>query len=392
MREGPAPPTLGCVTELLRQRRPAAFDALVAVALFGLGLRGWAFGRGHTTVEMAGLAAVMCTALLWRRRRPTLVFLVVAAAALVQFLLMIRPQTADLPLLVATYSVAAYGDAQPALFALGAGVLGALLVAVKWANSDHRLLAFVAGSGAVAALWAFGQSVRNRRAYLAGLEERAAQLESERDAHAAIVAAAERARIARELHDVVAHSLAVMITQADGAEYALGDSPEKARSALATIASTGRGALAEMRRLLGVLRSDESISRSPQPDARALPALVEQMRQAGLDVEFCAVDVDRLPEGLSLTVYRVVQEALTNTLKHAGPGTRASVEVTLDRDGVALSVVDNGRTASAQPDPGGHGLAGMRERAALYGGSVTAGPVQAGGWRVDVVLREPVPV
>jgi signal transduction histidine kinase len=235
--------------------------------------------------------------------------------------------------------------------------------------------------------------MRYRRAYYASLEDRAARLEAERDAQVQIAAAAERARIARELHDVIAHNVSVMVVQADGASYALDTEPARAREALAAISGTGRQALAEMRRLLGVLRREGDIAssdRAPQPGIGELGELLDQARSAGLPVSFTVEgDPQPLPVGVALAAYRIVQESLTNTRKHAGPVVSAAVLLSYSPDAVVLTISDDGwgdLGGTALPGAPGHGLTGMRERVAVYGGSVTAGPRSGGGFEVVATL------
>jgi signal transduction histidine kinase len=232
--------------------------------------------------------------------------------------------------------------------------------------------------------WVLGDSMRYRRGYYAALEERAARLEREADAQAQIATAAERARIARELHDVIAHHVSVMVVQADGAGYALETSPERARQALAAISATGRQALTEMRRLLGLLRSgDTQVQLAPQPGLGQLRELVAQARAAGMSVSLTQEGAPRpLPEGAELAAYRVVQESLTNTRKHAGPAAAAAVTLRYAEVGLVVQVSDDGRGAGAAADGTGHGLAGMRERVEMYGGTMTAGPLPRGGYQV----------
>jgi signal transduction histidine kinase len=240
--------------------------------------------------------------------------------------------------------------------------------------------------------WLLGDMMRWRRGFYAALEERAARLERERDAQAQIAAAAERARIARELHDVVAHNVSVMVVQADGASYALDADPERARQALGAIAATGRQALAEMRSLLGVLRSagDITAELEPQPGIEQLTGLLEQARASGLLVSFTVEGVPRpLPPSAALTAYRVVQESLTNARKHGGPTVTAAVTLRFCEDGVAVTVTDDGKGTADPADGLGHGLIGMRERVELFGGTVSAGPRPGGGYRVAATL--PVP-
>jgi signal transduction histidine kinase len=235
-----------------------------------------------------------------------------------------------------------------------------------------------------------GDSTRYRRAYYTNLEERAAQLERERDTNAQIAAAAERARIARELHDVVAHNVSVMVVQADGAAYALDSDPGRTRAALAAISATGRQALAEMRALLGVLRRGDEVGQAalaPLPGLGQLDELLDQARAAGLPVTFELSGLPRpVPAGTALTVYRIIQESLTNTRKHAGGMAVAKVELWYGESAVELKVSDNGVGAAAPCDGAGHGLTGMAERAAMYGGSVQAAPVPGGGFAVTATL------
>ena len=290
-------------------------------------------------------------------------------------------------------------------------VLGALLLVLsaRWTNGRRassppdataqtpdiwtRVFVAVLMSTPFVLCWAWGRLTRVRAAYLVELEDRASRLERERDARAKVAVAAERTRIARELHDVVAHNVSVMIVQADGAAYVLDNSPQQAKEALSTIASTGRQALVEMRRLLGVLRTSETAGEYvPQPGVEELPDLLEQVRTAGLPVDFAASGDQRdLPRGLELTVYRIVQEALTNVRKHGGPGVRARVAVDFGDHDLEVLVEDDGRGAAARRDGDGeegpgHGLIGMRERVGMVSGSLDIGPRPGGGFRVRAVL------
>jgi signal transduction histidine kinase len=228
------------------------------------------------------------------------------------------------------------------------------------------------------------------------LSERARLLEIEREQEARLAATDERARIAREMHDVVAHSLSVTISQADGGRYAARTDPGAAITALETISATGRQALADMRVLLGVLRQDDAHELAPQPDTDAIPGLVQQVSTGGLEVRFDVTGRPRaLPPGPSLASYRIVQESLTNVLKHGGPQAHAAVWLNWRDDGLEIRVEDDGRGAGALPlDRGaangaGQGLLGMRERAALHGGQLHAGPREGGGWRVHALLPYP---
>jgi signal transduction histidine kinase len=206
-----------------------------------------------------------------------------------------------------------------------------------------------------------------------------------------VAAAAERARIARELHDVIAHHVSVMVVQADGAAYALRSDPQTAETALHAISRTGRQALNEMRHLLGVLRTDgdRAAQLAPLPGLGELRELLDQARAAGLAVTYTLSGTPReLPEGAELAAYRVVQESLTNTRKHAGLAASAAVTLTYEPAGLTVEVTDNG-FATPTPGSGGHGLAGMRERIGMYGGTVQAGPIESGGFRVVAHLPCP---
>jgi len=259
---------------------------------------------------------------------------------------------------------------------------------------DRVLFGIVFFCGSALLAWVLGDSMRYRRGYYAALEDKAARLEAERHAQARIAAAAERARIARELHDVVAHHVSVMVVQADGARYAMRNDPDRAETALEAISGTGRQALAEMRRLLGVLRSENQQSGlAPVPGLGELRELLDQARAAGLEVAYTLTGSPReLPEGAELAAYRVVQESLTNTRKHAGLAATAAVALRYEPDGLTVEVTDDGLGIAGGEGPAGHGLAGMRERIALYGGTVEAGPLPGGGFRVTARLPCPGPV
>jgi signal transduction histidine kinase len=227
-----------------------------------------------------------------------------------------------------------------------------------------------------AAAWIGGDALRTRRAYMDELEEKTERLERERETEAARAVAEEQSRIARELHDVIAHSLSVIVVQAAAARDVFDARPDRARNALDEIETTGRGALAELRRLLGTVRGEYA----PQPGLERLDDLVAQVRTAGLDVIVSIEGQPRpLPAGVDLSAYRIVQEALTNTLKHAD-ATRADIEVRFGRDELDLEIRDDGR-GNGGGDGTGSGLIGMRERVATYGGSLDAGPAQ-NGWSV----------
>ena len=290
---------------------------------------------------------------------------------------------------VALYTMVVYvGRRQAALYLLAQLVVSILQMWAGWSPQGWAPLLFV---GLIFALcWVLGEFVGARQAYQAELEARLHLLENERDQAGRIAVAEERGRIARELHDVVAHAVSVIVVQADGASYALGSNPELAERAVRTISETGRQALTELRRLLQVLRDEEGAAepRIPQPTADSLADLAERVRSAGVPVDLSVEGaLAELPAGVSLGVYRIVQESLTNTLKHAGPGARAQVRVRRTENLVDVEIVDDGagkaRALVPEPDlPGGNGVIGMRERAHLFGGILQVGPQAGGGWRV----------
>jgi signal transduction histidine kinase len=306
------------------------------------------------------------------------------------------PLPTDIAMVVLLYTVAAYRPRRasvPALLLCLAGSVAAVMVWMPSGGSNfvpHLAYATALFWGCSLLAWVLGDSMRYRRGYYAGLEDRAARLEAERHAQAKIAAAAERARIARELHDIVAHHVSVMVVQADGARYALRTEPGRAETALTAISATGRQALTEMRRLLGVLRSaGEQSGLAPVPGLGELRELLDQARAAGLEVSYTLSGTPReLPEGAELAAYRVVQESLTNTRKHAGLAATAAVTLRYEPDGLTLEVTDDG-IASPGGGQAGHGLAGMRERIAMYGGTVQAGPLAGGGF--GVTARLPCP-
>jgi signal transduction histidine kinase len=289
-------------------------------------------------------------------------------------------------LLVALYTVGAHCDRRTSRIAAGIiGVaLGVVLLTARWVDGIGNVASNVIIFGTV---WLIGDNLQTRRAYVASLQERAERAEENRLAEAKRAAAEERSRIARELHDVVAHSMSVMVVQAGAARRVLDTEPAQAADALQAIESTGRDALAEMRRLLGVLRQDDSrASLAPQPSLDGLPPLVDQFREAGLPVSYTVDGPERpLPAGVELSAYRIVQEALTNALKHAGPVGSVAVAVHYTDDAVQIEVVDDGRGATTNGD-GGHGLLGMRERVDVCGGELTTGPRAGGGYRVRARL------
>ena len=399
------------------RRHPRFVDGVLAAVLAsgglatGLVLRQWLLIPATLGVTIP---------VVFRRAHPTGAFATAVAVGAVQVAAGIRPSPADLAILILLYTLAAYTTRRRSALGLAVSLLGSaaelgrMRHATAVSLTDWLLMASILFAGPCLIAWVLGDSMRYRRAYYANLEERAARLERDRDAQAQIATAAERARIARELHDVVAHNVSVMVVQADGAAYALGTDPGRAREALAAISATGRQALAEMRVLLGVLRSTDEAGETstgaaarpgapagsvaaagtagraalaPVPGLGQLDDLLVQTRAAGLQVS-CAVEGEPvpLPDGTALAAYRIIQESLTNTRKHGGPWASACVLLRYTTDALELAVTDNGLGGAAASDGAGHGLTGMRERAAMYGGTIQAGPRMNGGFQVTAQL------
>ncbi|GII56333.1 two-component sensor histidine kinase [Planotetraspora thailandica] len=372
------------------RRHPVLVDSLTVspVILFCLSSARYSdvsqdVGMHISTAFAFALSVLLLAPLVVRRNRPREVFATIALISLGQWMLGMGILSANLAVLVAMYAVASRCTARWAIAAGLVAELGLLMAQSRWGGFQPS--AFASMSVFVIAIWIAGIYVNTRHRYVESLVERAERAELERDQQARIAAAAERARIARELHDVIAHNVSVMVVQADGASYAISSDPEQARRAVQAISSTGRQALAEMRRLVGVLRQDGGFREkyAPQPGVAQLADLVEQVGDSGLPIDFTVSGTPRdLPEGEQLVIYRIVQEALTNTLKHGGPGARAVVDIAYGSAGVTLRISDDGRGAAATPGQGGHGLLGMYERAAMYGGTVDAGPRPGGGFQV----------
>jgi signal transduction histidine kinase len=354
--------------------------AILSVAWFvdraGSGLSGWV------------LQVALIVPLVWRRRYPVAVFAIIALVALVQWVIGIE-MVGDIALLVSLYTLASHRSRVVATAGAALVEMGAVMASFRWslAGSWPRSLVFL--SGLVAAAFLLGTNLRSRRSRLAAVTERAERLEREREQQALIAATAERTRIAREMHDVIAHSLAVMISLADGASAKLHSDPERASTAIQDLSRIGRQALGDTRRLLGVLRDDGAPEGlAPQPGLAQIDGLLAQVRTTGLAASLAIKGEPRpLPPGAELTVYRIVQEATTNVLKHAVEATSVVVVLDYTADLLDLSVQDNGRVPSVgsgyrSPLGAGHGLSGMSERAAIYRGTVVAGP-SVGGWLVE---------
>lgn len=329
------------------------------------------------------LALASALALYVRRQRPLEVFALAAVATLAQGLVQVG-QTTSIVLLVAVYTVCSRRPRDTGLAA--AGVAAATLVVGPLSHGTGQSLpAIVSRVGTVAAATATGLYFGARWAYFEALRARAEQLARERMLLAGLAVDEERVRIARELHDVVAHHVTLLTVQAGAVGETL-DPAHPARPVLDSMTATGRQAMEEMRRMLDVLRPEPAAERGPQPGIDEIGALVEQTRAAGIPVHLRIEGNARpLPAGMGLSAYRIVQEALTNVVKHAGPA-RADVLVRYLPGALELAVRDDGRGAARTDMNGGHGLVGMRERAALFGGELEAGTRAGGGYTLRAVL------
>ncbi|MFE0629861.1 sensor histidine kinase [Streptomyces sp. NPDC058864] len=383
------------------RRHPTWVDGFWALVLLGFSSL-WIANdelHAHSRAAAVPLALALSLVVALRRRMPEKMLLLAVLVGVLQLVLDVQANPGDFAMLVIIYTVAANGARWASRLAFAGGLVASTISTLRWPNegggqwADAVSAVFLAVPFLLA--WVIGDSLRTRRAYYAELEERAARLQREREAQSKAAVAAERARIARELHDVVAHNVSVMVVQADGAAYVLNASPEQAKQALETISTTGRQALTEMRRLLGVLRAgdDGGGEYVPQPGVDQLTDLIEQVRGAGLPVAFEVEGVSRpLASGVELTAYRIVQEALTNTRKHGGPEAHAKVRLTFGDGDLALLIEDDGRGAQQElyegggEDGQGQGLIGMRERVGMVSGTLDAGPRPGGGFRISAVL------
>lgn len=377
------------------QRRPLLLDVPVAIAfvlLTAVSLQAWS--RLWPLVALAMLVLVV------RRSHPALSFTVVSIALLLRVPLTSSLIVSDVAFLVALYSLASYGPRRPLrLGGLGVALIGSLIASLSFTTvvgypTDRTavVFTFVACAGASLSAWTLGDLKRARLQRLADLRDRAERIERERENELALAVQNERASIAREMHDVVAHALSVIVVQADGAAYAAQRRPDDTRAltieALETIGSTARDALGETRRLVGVLRDPTSGAElDPSGGLARLDDLVARVRAAGVPVTLeVRGEAQALPVGVDLAAYRVVQESLTNVIKHAGPGARASVELEHAPDVLRIAIRDNGFGSSVQNDQRGHGLHGMRERVAVHAGLLTAGPGTESGFEVLATL------
>lgn len=372
---------------------PAFGDSLIAgiLLIFDMGFGVAGIDRGVSFSAFLVVTLLMIGPVPFRRYHPLGTSYLILGGAFLQLFTHggsngIPVRMSDFALAIALYTLVAYTNRKTALIYLGWLLAGTLLWAIFQVGEIQAVFLVFLVLMIFGFSWAMGEFIGARRAYQREMEQRLLLLETERDQQAKIAVGEERSRIARELHDVVAHAVSVMIVHADGAAYTIRSQPEVAENAVRTIADTGRLALTEMRRLLGVLRSEDAETQwAPQPDARGVVELAENTRAAGVPVRLeINGDVDDLPVGVGLSIYRIVQEALTNIIKHAGAGTTALVRLARTPEELRLEVIDNGfgTPHDVVKVSGGNGLIGMRERAAVLGGEFEAGPNPGGGWRV----------
>lgn len=358
---------------------PVALNANLEPGQRELGVLGWLF------------IIAMNVPVAWRRVAPVGA-LWASIAATAPFWILDYPDDPSGPnLLILVYSLAAHEGRPRSIrhFWGAVGLMSAVLFAGVVSNEDNLpWIALPANVVIFGTAWILGDNLRTRRQYLGELEEKAARTEEQQAAEANRAIAEERTRIARELHDVVAHSMSVMVVQAGAARRVIDSSPAQAAEALAAIEETGRESLTEMRRVLGVLRGDDDLAElAPAPGLDDFGRLVQNCEEAGLPVELIVTgDVRRLTPGLEMNAYRVVQESLTNALKHAGTAS-ATVRLKYLADALEVAVTDDGRGAAATASGGGQGIVGMRERVDAYGGSLSAGPTTGGGFEVNAVFR-----
>jgi signal transduction histidine kinase len=367
--------------------RRYGFDALVVGLAAASEIEIWVTSVPGPKLVLVPGVLLWTLPLLWRRRFP---FAAPAFAFAMQALSAFAGDevasalTGFAAFLLTFWAVGAHNGRHQALAGAAIGFASITVITDRDVRVDAADMASVVVTGGLLTLVAY--AIQRRARHTSKLEERAARLEREREERARAAVAEERRRIARDLHDVIAHSVSVMTVQAGAARLLLADEPARACAPLTSVEETGRQALAEMRRLLGIFRSDEaSVALTPRPGLGALAGLLAQVRTAGLPVDLSVEGQSRsLPPGLDLAAYRIVQEALTNARKHGGPA-HAHVLIRYRREALELEITNDGRYAT-RGDGGGHGLVGMRERVALYGGELEAGPRSDGVYAVRARL------
>ena len=372
------------------RERPLVADGLFATGLAALGVIGL-FTENTTEFEfrerdafVVGLMLLSTLPVVLRRWAPHTVLAVTGTASVLIELFDYYAPIGGLGVLVALYSVAAHThDRRRSMWALSCTMVAILGIYLAHPGG-FEAGGLISNVVLFATAWILGDNLHTRRAYVRSLEERAQLAEAGREEEAREAVRNERVRIARELHDVVAHGVSVMVVQAGAARKVLDRDPARASEAMSAIESTGRESLNELRRLLGMLREAEGSrsGRVPQPGIEHLTTLIEQTRSAGLAVELNVEGTPRpLAAGVDLSAYRIVQEALTNTIKHAGPA-KASIRLCYGEDALELVVSDDGRGSLGGGNSRGHGIVGMQERVGVFGGELRVGNRPGGGFTV----------
>ena len=367
------------------------FSALVAI-IPDIEIRPWEVIVGSLMLTVGAVA------LFFRRRRPWLVLGVTWVVTIVAAPAMGLPDVALIP--IALYALVIYKSVRAGWIGFGISVAAGTIASVLASGLQRREIdptpPVAAGSGlaqyaiTLIIVMLIAVNIRNRRDYVASLIDRAATLVREREQLAKLAALDERSRIAREMHDIVSHSLTVMVTLAEGSAAITSTDPPRAVEGMRLVAESGRTALTDMRRMLGVLsetpNDEQGPALEPQPDIADLPALIERFRSAGLPVRLTTRGRATADPAEQLAIYRIVQESLTNALRHAVGPTTVDVDLRFRRGSTTVTVTNDGAMAP-EASPGGHGLVGMRERVALHSGRLVSGPLAGGGWRVEAVLH-----
>jgi signal transduction histidine kinase len=380
--------------------RPPPFDVLLAASLGGAAVASYLvepltpFTMSWAPVWLGWLLLVpIHLPLVWRRVAPVVTMACTGTATGLYFILGFQQGATSLAVLVALYSVSAYGVRSDGVISLVLSVVfvGAGLMSAASQGMQIGALQFAVNLFVFVGIWGLGDRTRTRREVVAQLTARAEEAERSRELAAGLAVADERTRIARELHDVVAHTVSVVVVQAGAGRRIAAKDPARAAEALADIEATGRDALEELRRLVGVLRDDGAAGTelAPQPRLAELDDLVRRLAETGIPVELHRRGSTRqLPPGIEVSAYRIVQEALTNVLKHAGPVSQVDVRLAYAPDTVTVEITDDGMGTAGTIEDRGSGLVGMRERVGLYRGTLHAGPRPAGGF--EVVAHLPV--
>jgi signal transduction histidine kinase len=368
---------------LLSRLPPAAADLALAIAVaVTSSVMDSLEPHGHLAGALILWDVALAAPLLLRRRRRSTAAAAIALVCLMQWLANM-PTHGDLFVLLTLFTLGLHERRRLVLVTAAAVTeIGIIVAVARWSGGADAWLTALTYTGTAAASWLLGVYLGIRRDYLASVIDRAEAAERDRDLRAKIAVDAERARIARELHDIVSHSLSVMITLNDAA--AAVSHPDDVRRAVVQAAEVGRQALSEMQRLLDVLREDGAPDFRPQPGLAQLPDLVAMLRSAGIAATLSITgEVGALTGSMELAIYRLVQESLTNVLKHARNVTTVKTSISCDAGQVVVRVHNDGTEVPRTPAGGsGHGLTGMQERATLFGGQVHAAPAEGGGWIV----------